>query len=230
MVRALADSPTPIPAVSVIPVRDGPGGIEAFVQHRVATMDFAPGVLVFPGGRVDGRDREAGARLALAGGLLGEQVSGWAETAYDMVGRDPAEAARTLVATALREVAEETGARLDPARLLPWDDWVTPIGVPKRFDVRFYLYPVDGPEAAAFSHMTGEAHHSEWLPLADVVCRTETAEIALLPPTRTLVDELSALGTVASAADQRPPVTMVRHDIAARRPRHRQGAATTVGG
>ncbi|MBR7560302.1 hypothetical protein KC218_27520, partial [Mycobacterium tuberculosis] len=39
--------------MSVIMVRDGDSGLEAFVQHRVTTMDFAAGVVVFPGGRVD---------------------------------------------------------------------------------------------------------------------------------------------------------------------------------
>ncbi len=46
------------PAVSVIMVRDGDSGLEAFVQHRVTTMDFAAGVVVFPGGRVDPVDRQ----------------------------------------------------------------------------------------------------------------------------------------------------------------------------
>lgn len=44
---------TPRPAVSVIPVRDGPEGLEVFVQHRQSTMDFAAGAVVFPGGRCD---------------------------------------------------------------------------------------------------------------------------------------------------------------------------------
>ncbi|MBK6886400.1 MAG: GNAT family N-acetyltransferase [Tetrasphaera sp.] len=230
MARALVDTPVPIPAVSVIPVRDGPEGIEAFVQHRVATMDFAPGVLVFPGGRVDERDHAAGARLALPEPLVAGHAAGWADTAYGMVGGDGQAAARTLLATGIREVAEETGARIDPARLIPWDDWITPIGVPKRFDVRFFLYPVEAAEAAAFEHATTEAHRSEWTALSDVVCRTNAREIDLLPPTRTLVDELAALGGVTAARILRPRISVVRHDIAGRRPRQRGGAAATVDG
>ncbi|CAM4119988.1 hypothetical protein [Janibacter anophelis] len=53
----------PRPAVSVIPLRDGPDGLEAFVQHRATTMDFAAGVVVFPGGRCDPSDETKGAQL-----------------------------------------------------------------------------------------------------------------------------------------------------------------------
>ena len=37
-------------AASVILLRDADHGLEAFVQHRVNTMDFAAGMVVFPGG------------------------------------------------------------------------------------------------------------------------------------------------------------------------------------
>lgn len=43
-------------AVSVVMLRDSPRGIEVFVQHRASTMDFAAGVIAFPGGRVDDVD------------------------------------------------------------------------------------------------------------------------------------------------------------------------------
>ena len=129
------------------------------------------------------------------------------------------EAARTLLATGIREVAEETGAAIDPVRLVPWDDWITPLGMPKRFDVRFFLYPVTGAEAAAFGHTTTEAHRSEWASVSTLVDRTEARELVLLPPTRTILDELSALGSVAHALALPPVLRPVRHDIAARRPR-----------
>src|SRR6266567_1908723 len=39
---------------------DGGGGIEAFLLHRTAELEFAPGAYVFPGGSVDARDAEPG--------------------------------------------------------------------------------------------------------------------------------------------------------------------------
>lgn len=242
MARAVADEPAPVPAVSVLPVRDGPEGIEGFVQHRVATMDFAAGAVVFPGGRVDPGDTAAGRALAVPAEVLAEHAQRWRHTAG--LGGDAQASARTILATAVREVAEETGARIDPARLVPWDDWITPVGNSRRFDVRFLLYAVDsaaGEDAAAaaagtvaaggprFGHTTTEAHHSEWLPLAQVVRRAERGELALLPPTRTLVDELCALQTVAAALALAPEITAVRHDLAPARPRPPRGQLPGVG-
>ena len=64
----------PRPAVSVIPLRDGPGGVEVFVQHRQSTMDFAAGAVVFPGGRCDPGDVTAGAGIPLPPEVEAEHV------------------------------------------------------------------------------------------------------------------------------------------------------------
>ncbi|MCA1781122.1 MAG: GNAT family N-acetyltransferase [Intrasporangiaceae bacterium] len=189
MVNALADEPRPRAAVSVIPVRSRRGVLETFVQHRALTMDFAPGAVVFPGGRVDPVDETVASERAI-------------------------EVAR---ACAVREVAEEAGAVIDPGALIPWDRWVTPVGYPRRFDVDFFLLPVSAGEE--FLHQTDEATHSEWLAVADLVRATEAGSVRLVPPTRTIVDELSALGTLDAVVGLRPMVRPVRHDLTAPRPR-----------
>lgn len=189
MVATLTDEPVPLPAVSVIPVREQSGTLEVFIQHRAHTMDFAPGVVVFPGGRVDPID----------------------ETSAYRMGIDVAEAC------AVREVAEEAGAVVDPSELIHWDRWITPAGYPKRFDVEFFLLPVaDGSE---FVHSTGEAIDSVWMPVADLVVAVEAGRLNMVPPTRTLLDELSALATLEAAVALRPDVVPVHHDIATLRPR-----------
>lgn len=189
MLSALADEPHPRPAVSVIPVRSRGGVLEVFVQHRALTMDFVPGAVVFPGGRVDPVDATTADRQGIS------------------VAR----------ACAVREVAEEAGAVIDPAALIPWDRWVTPIRYPKRFDVEFFLLPVTGGDE--FVHQTAEATRSEWLPVATLVRATEEGRVTLVPPTRTIVDELSALGTLDAVQALHPTVKTVRHDVTAPRPR-----------
>ncbi|MBB1035917.1 NUDIX hydrolase, partial [Dietzia sp. CQ4] len=60
-VDPVATPPGPVPvreAATVALVRDARvgGGLEVFLQHRVATMQFAAGMSVFPGGGVEPRD------------------------------------------------------------------------------------------------------------------------------------------------------------------------------
>lgn len=210
----LLDEPTPRPAVSVIPLREGPAGLEVYVQHRVATMDAFAGVVVFPGGRVEAGDATP---LDLPTTLLAAHADRWGATPFVAASADPLVAARTLLATGVREVAEETGARIDPARLVPWDNWVTPIGLPRRFDVSFFLLPDEGD---SLGHTTTEASASEWMPVDELVARTEAGALAMVPPTRTLVDELQQLGSLDAALARRPAIAPVRHDVVnAPRPR-----------
>ena len=44
------------PAATVILLREVEGGFETFLMRRSKTMRFAPGMYVFPGGRVDDAD------------------------------------------------------------------------------------------------------------------------------------------------------------------------------
>lgn len=189
MVAAVTDDPAPLRAVSVIPLRDHDGVLEVFIQHRAHTMDFAPGVVVFPGGRVDPIDESTAYRSGVA----------------------------VAQACAVREVAEEASAVIDPADLIAWDRWITPVGYPKRFDVEFFLLPVA--DGAEFVHSTGEAIDSVWMPVADLVTAVETGRLNMVPPTRTIIDELSALRTLEAAVALRPEVVAVHQDLATLRPR-----------
>lgn len=91
----------PRPAATVMLIRnarDRARGLEVFLMRRHAGMDFVAGVMVFPGGGVDERDRNAD--IAWAG--PGPQWWG------DRLGVDPA-SAEALVCAAARETFEECG-------------------------------------------------------------------------------------------------------------------------
>lgn len=96
------DPLVPRPAATVMLVRDGrgghAGGIEVFLMRRHSQMDFVAGVMVFPGGGVDERDR--GADIA----WFGPEPSWWA----DRLHVEP-ELAEALVCAAARETFEESG-------------------------------------------------------------------------------------------------------------------------
>jgi 8-oxo-dGTP pyrophosphatase MutT (NUDIX family) len=92
---------TPRPAATVMLIRDtpdDPDGIAVFLMRRHSAMEFAAGVMVFPGGGVDDRDRNA--QIAWAG----PSPSWWAQRFG--IDTDLAEA---LVCAAARETFEECG-------------------------------------------------------------------------------------------------------------------------
>lgn len=64
----LVPPPTPRPAATVMLVRDpdagSASGLAVFLMRRHAAMDFAAGVMVFPGGGVDDRDSNSGSHPA----------------------------------------------------------------------------------------------------------------------------------------------------------------------
>ncbi|OBJ33160.1 NUDIX hydrolase [Mycobacterium colombiense] len=86
------------PAATVMLVRDDPGGIAVFLMRRHAQMEFAAGTVVFPGGGVDDRDRNADIAWA------GPPPQWWAQR----FGIEP-DLAEALVCAAARETFEESG-------------------------------------------------------------------------------------------------------------------------
>ena len=95
----MTDDPmVPRPAATVMLVRDTADGIKVFLMRRHSAMDFVAGVMVFPGGGVDDRDRNADIAW------FGPEPSWWA----GRLGVDT-DLAEALVCAAARETFEESG-------------------------------------------------------------------------------------------------------------------------
>ncbi|ASN21798.1 NUDIX hydrolase [Arthrobacter sp. YN] len=180
-------------AASVILLRDAPGGLEAFVQHRVSTMDFAAGMVVFPGGRVDAAD-ESGWDYPAE--LLQRHAAAWRSSSIGTrTSSTQAETnAGTILTAAIREVQEESGLSISAADLRPWANWITPTDMPKRFDTYFYLAkPSPGAEP---QHQTTEAWQSLWMPVAGILEAEAAGTLKLMPPTYYLLKEIAEFETV----------------------------------
>jgi 8-oxo-dGTP pyrophosphatase MutT (NUDIX family) len=109
--RAEDQAGTPlIPAATVVLLRDGPDGLEVLMLRRNTAVEFAGGVWVFPGGRIDPEDH-----------LPGED---------DLL----AAARRACV----REAHEEAAQRVDPESLVWFAHWAPPSIAKKRFATFFF--------------------------------------------------------------------------------------------
>src|SRR5262245_64178292 len=93
----------PVPAATVMLLRDTAAGPEVLMLERHAKSEFLPDAYVFPGGRVDDEDHALGARVA---GLSSAQASAALRTV-------PAERALGYFVAAIRETFEESGLLLD---------------------------------------------------------------------------------------------------------------------
>ena len=207
--------PVPRDAATIALVRDGDsvtgGGIEAYLMRRHSTMEFAAGMYVFPGGKVQDSDQ-------LVDAWVGPSPEEWGER----FGCD-ADTARGLVVAAVRETFEESGILLagpdagtvvadtsapemQEARLNleegkygfaeflsrcglvlrsdlvgGWSHWITPPFEPRRYDTRFFVAAL--PTGQVVGELPGEADRAEWMPLARVLEAVEAGKAQMLPPT-----------------------------------------------
>jgi 8-oxo-dGTP pyrophosphatase MutT (NUDIX family) len=141
------------PAATVVLLRDAADGIELLLVRRSSRLAFHGGAWVFPGGRIDEED------FANAGG------------------REPVAAARWA---AVREAQEEAGVTIRAADLVLVSRWITPEGLPKRFDTWFFAAPAAGEEVRVDGE---EIHEHRWMRPGDALAAQRRGEIELPPPT-----------------------------------------------
>lgn len=223
-------------AVTVVLLRDGTAGLEAFLLRRVKGMAFAGGMSVFPGGGVDRRDADTSVAWA------GPPPSWWGS----VFGVDEA-TARAFVCAAVREMFEESGVLLAGpdatsvvadtrpfagARqalvdrdvslaqflaasnlvlradlLRPWANWVTPYDEPRRYDTRFFVAAL--PEGQRADGATTEASDAAWQTPLEAIEDAREGRRMLMPPTWRTLDEVGALGNVAAVMTEERSVEKI---------------------
>jgi 8-oxo-dGTP pyrophosphatase MutT (NUDIX family) len=95
-------------------------------------------------------------------------------------------------AAAIREVFEETAIRID-GELVPTSRWITPAGLPKRFDTWFFLYSV--PRDVAVILQDAEAVDSTWIAPNDALARNRAGNFPMVFPT---IKNLEAIASATS--------------------------------
>ena len=199
-------------AATVILMRRGSDGPEVYLLRRQASMAFAGGMAVFPGGGVDPRDFDH------APGWAGPSPDDWASR----LGTDEA-TARALVCAAVRETFEESGVLLAgespetvvadttgedwerdraalEARELAFTDFLEQRGLVLRTDLlgvwsawltpvfeprryRTWFFVADLPEGQRTRDVSTESSSVTWLPAMQAVADVEAEQLMMLPPT-----------------------------------------------
>lgn len=211
----------PRDAATIVVVRDGADGIEAYLMRRQTSMAFAAGMYVFPGGSLMASDIEHDVPWS------GPDATQWGRR----FGCDP-QLARGLVVAAVRETFEETGillagpdgdtvvsdtsgAEMQAARgaleegELAFADFLADRGLVLRadllgawahwitpaFEPRRYdtrFFVAALPTGQRVGTMSREADRADWAPLSRVLAAVDAGEATMMPPTIATCREVSA--------------------------------------
>ncbi|WP_257165164.1 NUDIX hydrolase [Bradyrhizobium sp. SRS-191] len=222
----MADAAAVRPASTVLLLRDSAAAreIEVFMMVRHHQIEFNSGALVFPGGSVDKGDQEIAGNPELYAGdeglgveALGFRIAGVRETFEEsgiLLARRKSDQALIDAATAreieaahrlalceskisFREVIETHGLVLALDALVPYAHWITPEGMPKRFDTWFFLAAAPPDQLGA--HDGRESTDSIWVSPREALAGGDDGRFKLpFPTTRNLI-RLGKQPTVADA-------------------------------
>jgi 8-oxo-dGTP pyrophosphatase MutT (NUDIX family) len=236
----MQDSPTkpepatPVPAATVILLRDGADGLEVFMVTRHPAMWFS-GALVYPGGKLDPSDADRSLFPSCHGGdgltdaQIALRICGIRETFEEtglllaceadsgelVDGARGAELSRRYRAmihageVTLGEMVQAEELTLAGDRLVPFAHWITPAAFTRRFDTQFFL--AEAPAGQEASHDPVEADGSVWIRPALAIEEAAAGHHALMLVTQVNLAKVGrsrTAGEALAAARASSPVTV----------------------
>jgi 8-oxo-dGTP pyrophosphatase MutT (NUDIX family) len=232
--------PGPEPSATLMLLRDAADGLEVFMVERHRAVDFVPGAMVFPGGKVDAADRDPAlrARCRTAAGLAAADLAlciaaireGFEECRV-LLAR-PAGEARLVTADRLRAIEARHRAPLCAGRIgigevaaaedlelacdlcVPFAHWITPEGSPRRYDTHFFLAAAPPDQQPA--HDGVEAVASAWVSPARALADAAAGRLTIIFPTLLNLRKLGHSANVAAALERarREPIVTVLPRVA----------------
>ncbi|MFD7450216.1 NUDIX hydrolase [Kitasatospora sp. NPDC059827] len=213
------------PAATVVLLRDAADGPEAYLLRRRTSMAFAAGMYAYPGGGVDPRDAEVetgwagpspeewAQRLGVDAQTARAVVCAAVRETFEeagvlLAGPDPESVAAPRDWSAERAALEahelsfaeflrDHGLVLRSDLLGGWARWITPEFEERRYDTWFFVAALPAGQRAALE--VGEADRVAWLTPAEAVRGHREGRFGMLPPTVTVLRELSSVRTTAEA-------------------------------
>ncbi len=227
------------PASTILLLRDAAteSAIEVFMMVRHYQIEFASGALVFPGGSVDAGDRDIIDKPELyaaaedgGDGMLNFRIAAVRETfeesgillarprgSGELIAAPRASDIEAAHRTSLCEgkisfaqILADNDLTLALDLLVPYAHWITPEGLPKRFDTWFFL--AAAPPEQLGMHDGKESTDSIWLPTHEALEGGKSGRFTLpFPTTRNLIKLGKQPNVAAALADARgkPVVTVM---------------------
>lgn len=204
------ERPVPIPAATLVIFRHRLAGPpELLVVERSASMAFAGGAIVFPGGRIDADDHAIAAAHAHAPDEGAARVAAIRETleesgiAIGFASAPPPE----WIATAqprlhahepFSALLSEASLELDLDVLIPFARWCPAHREARVFDTRFYIASVsdDAPDPVVDET---ENISSFWAAAQDVIDAADAGKVKVIFPTRRNLERLALFDSFAAA-------------------------------
>ncbi len=206
----LNDDVIAVPAASVIVLRDAP--LEVLMLRRHEKSSFAPNAWVFPGGIAEQIDNELAHEHGDGSILASMRLTGIRET-FEETGvwlGSPLENAerkrRRLLAgnLTLRHLLADAAADLES---LVWAArWITPVGVPKRFDTYFFLAKVTRDAVATAEE--NEAVDVTWVHPGEALARHAAGEMQMVFPTLRTLESMRDFDSADRLIDSRRGATI----------------------
>ena len=223
---------TPVPAATIMMLRDGDDGLEVFMVVRHHQIDFASGALVFPGGKADPADFDAALEDYLDGAaddadMKAIQVASIREAFEEcgvLLAREPG-AGRLISGERLAtlepyrdrlhkgdltilEFLQKEDLRLACDTLNHFAHWVTPPMMPKRFDTHFFLASAPADHLAV--HDGHESVDSVWISPAEALADAAAGKRTVIFPTLRNIEKLGNHQSVADAIAATEGITPVK--------------------
>ncbi len=210
-----------IPAATLVTWRDPPDGTAGepliLMVERSASMAFAAGALVFPGGRIDAEDREFADALgrpddaakitairetieesAVAAGLVGPTLGGKLDPALGPILQ------QALIAKVpFAALLATNGLSLDLDALVPFARWMPAFTHARKFDTMFFLVPAPAGDWSP-RPQPGECIAAEWASPIELIARIDRGGASAIFPTKRNLERLAQHGRYdAALADAR---------------------------
>ena len=201
---------TPLPAATVLLLRDGDEGLEVLMTRRSMSASFAPGAYVFPGGGIDASDVQvhhfANRRVTQDDTRLTQAIAAIRESfeelgvllATDAQGRmaNMHDIAKLDRSQALHTQCDALGLKLAADQVFVLAHWITDRDLKRRFDVPFLV-------ARMPDHQTPVADEQEqfepvWIRPAEALRRHREEDFFIIFPTIRTLERMQAHHSVDS--------------------------------